>query len=158
MLDAPQIVRTEPRLVAAIHLCVPWSKMREVMGPGLTELHGTIAEQGIAATGPWFNHHLRMPTDTFDFRISLPVAKPVTPKGRVEAHELPVMTIARTVYHGPYDGLGKAWSEFQSWTSANGHRTSNEFWECYVTGPEAGSDPSTFRTELNWPLIDVKGD
>jgi effector-binding domain-containing protein len=157
MLDAPQIITTEPQLVAAIHLCVPWAKMREVMGPGLAELRSTVAEQGIAATGPWFNHHLRMPTDTFDFRISLPVGKPVTPKGRVEAHELLATTVARTTYHGPYDGLAKAWSEFTTWIAANDHRTGSEFWECYVSGPESGADPSSWRTELNWPLIAVKG-
>jgi effector-binding domain-containing protein len=153
MLDAPRIVRTEPQHVAAIHLCVPWAKMREGMGPGLAELQSVLAEQGITAAGPWFNHHLRMPTDTFDFRISVPTPKPVSPTGRVEAQELPAMTVARTVYHGPYDGLGQAWSEFRSWITTNDHRTGNEFWERYLSGPDGSADPSSWRTELNWPLI-----
>jgi effector-binding domain-containing protein len=156
MLETPQIIRTSPQLTAAIHLCVPWAKMREVMGPGLAELRSTVAAQGVAVTGPWLNHHLRMPTDTLDFRICLPVATPISPAGRVEAHELPAVTVARAVYRGPYDGLGTAWGEFQAWISAQGHATGEDFWECYLSGPDAGPDPASFRTELNRPLTSVK--
>jgi effector-binding domain-containing protein len=152
MLETPQIIRTAPQLAAAIHLCVPWGKMREVMGPGLAELRSTVAAQGVAVTGPWFTHHLRRPTDTFDFRICLPVAAPVTAAGRVEAHELPAATVARTVYRGPYDGLGAAWGEFQAWISTNGHKTGEDFWECYLSGPDAAPDPASYRTQLNRPL------
>jgi effector-binding domain-containing protein len=157
MLDTPQIVRTDPQPVAAIHLCVPWTKMREVMGPGLSELKASVAAQGVEVTGPWFNHHSRPPTDTLDFRICLPVARAVSPIGRVEPGELPAATVARTVYHGPFDGLGKAWGELRSWIAANGHETGNEFWERYLVGPEASADPASWRTELNWPLVAVKG-
>jgi hypothetical protein len=43
------------------------------MGPGLRELMAVAAAQGIAPTGPWFSHHLRMDPDIFDFEISVPV-------------------------------------------------------------------------------------
>jgi effector-binding domain-containing protein len=156
MLDAPQIIRTASQPTAIIHLNVPWAKMREVMGPGLAELQAAVAAQGIEATGPWFNHHLRMPTDSFDFEISLPVAAQITPVGRVKPSELSAATVARTIYHGPYDGLAKAWSEFGAWIQANGHETAQDFWECYLSGPEASADPAAWRTELNRPLTRVK--
>jgi hypothetical protein len=38
----------------------------------------------------------------------------VTPVGRVKAGQLPATTIARTIYHGDYDGLGAAWGEFEA--------------------------------------------
>ena len=155
MLETPTIIKIAPQLTAAIRLCVPWAQMREVMGPGLAELHAAVKAQGIAVTGPWFNHHLRMPTDTFDFEICLPVASPVLPIGRVAAGEIPATTVARTVYRGAYDGLGKAWGEFEAWISAEGHERAQDFWECYLSGPESDPDPASFRTQLNRPLTSV---
>lgn len=47
------------------------------------------------------------------------------PTGRVKPGELPAASkVARTVYHGSYEGLGAAWSE-----------------------------PASWRTELNQPLV-----
>ncbi len=111
-------------------------------------LMDAVAAQGIATTGPWFSHHLRMDPAIFDFEIGVPVAAPVAAMGRVQLGQLPAATVARTVYHGPYEGLGTAWGEFDAWIAANGP----DLWECYVAGPESGLDPATFRTELNRSL------
>ncbi|MBC7821777.1 MAG: AraC family transcriptional regulator, partial [Planctomycetaceae bacterium] len=81
-----------------------------------------------------------------------PVTKLVTPVGRVKPGQLPATKVARTIYHGPYEGLGAAWGEFVEWISANGHTPAPNLWECYVAGPESNSDPATWRTELNRPL------
>ena len=60
-------------------------------------------------------------------------------------------TVAQTIYHGPYEGLGSAWGEFDSWIVARGHPRAP--WECCLAGPEANPDPATYRTELNRPLV-----
>jgi effector-binding domain-containing protein len=122
------------------------------MGPGLGEVRAAIAAQGIAPAGPWFTHHLRMDPDTFDFEIGVPVTAPVTAAGRVKAGQLPATTVARTVFHGNYEGLGAAWGEFDAWIAAQGHTPGADLWECYVAGPESNPDPSAWRTELNRPL------
>ena len=124
------------------------------MGPGISELRATIAAQGIAPAGPWFNHHLRMDPDIFDFEISVPVTTPVVAAGRVQPGQLLARKVARTVYHGPYEGLPAAWSEFEAWIAANGHSPAADLWECYVAGPESNPDPATWRTELTRPLTD----
>ena len=61
--------------------------------------------------------------------------------------------MARTVFQGPYEGLGAAWGEFDAWIVANGHTPGPDLWECYVAGPESSSDPASWRTELNGPLV-----
>ena len=116
-------------------------------------LMGTVMGQGIAITGPWFSHHFRMDPAIFDFEIGVPVARSVAAAGRVIPGELPARTVARTVYHGSYEGLGSAWGEFNVWIEAQGHVPAADLWECYVAGPESGPDPSEWRTELNRPLI-----
>jgi effector-binding domain-containing protein len=154
MIDTPQITQTAVQLTAIIPLTIPREEIRNVMGPGIRELMATISAQGIAPAGPWFTHHLRMDPDTFDFEISVPVAAPVAAAGRVKLGQLPATTVARTVYHGAYEGLGAAWGEFDARIAANGHTPASDLWECYVAGPESNPDPATWRTELNRPLTD----
>jgi hypothetical protein len=79
MIDPPQITQTAGLLTAFIHLTVPHGDIRKVMGPGLDEVKAAIAAQGIATTGPWFTHHLRMEPGIFDFEICVPVAAPIDP-------------------------------------------------------------------------------
>lgn len=93
-----------------------------------------------------------MDPDTFDFEIGVPVTAPISAAGRVKAGYLPAVTVARTVYHGPYEGLGPAWAEFDAWITAEGHTPGPDLWECYVAGPELSPDPATWCTELNRPL------
>jgi effector-binding domain-containing protein len=153
MLDTPHITKTPIQLAAAIHLTIPRTEIRKVMGPGLKEVHDTIAAQNIAATGPWFAHHFRIDPDLFDFEICVPVTVPVRAAGRVKPSQLPAATVARTIYHGGYEGLAAAWGEFDAWIEANGHTRAPDLWECYVAGPESGPDPAQWRTELNRPLV-----
>jgi effector-binding domain-containing protein len=153
MLDTPKIIHTTPQTIAVIHITVPVNQIREVMGPGITELRDAVAAQGIAITGAWFTHHLRMPGEIFDFEIGLPVAKEVTAAGRTQPGVWPAMKLARVIYHGPYEGLPSAWGEFGKWIAANTHQPAAELWEQYVSGPESGNDPAAWRTELNRPLL-----
>ncbi|MGI9025824.1 MAG: GyrI-like domain-containing protein [Burkholderiaceae bacterium] len=153
MLDQPQIVQTTTRRTAVIRLTIPRNEMQRVMGPGINELMTTIAAQRIAPVGPVFSHHLRMDPDTFEFELGVPVAAPISAVGRVEPGELAAATVARTIYRGPYEGLGAAWGEFIAWIAAEGHQPTPDLWECYVAGPESSADPATWRTELNRPLI-----
>ena len=152
MLDKPQIVQTAVQLTAIIHLTIPREEIQNVMGPSLGELMAAVAAQGIAPTGPWFTHHLKMDPDTFDFEIGVPVNAPVATAGRVKAGQLPAATVARTVYHGDYESLGPAWAEFDAWITAEGHTPGPDLWERYIAGPELNPDPATWRTELNRPL------
>src|ERR1700687_2481833 len=152
MIDTPQITQTAAQLTAILRLAIPRTEIRNVMAPGHRELMAAVAAQGIAPAGPWLTHHLRMHPDIFDFEICVPVTAPVAAVGRGEAGKLPATTVARTVYHGAYEGLGAAWGEFEAWIAANGHTPASDLWECYVAGPESNPDPTTWRTELNRPL------
>lgn len=152
MLDTPQITQTSAQSAAIIRLTIPREEMPNVMGPAIGELMATIAAQGLAPVGPLFSHHLAMPSDVFDFEVGVPVAAPVEPVGRVQPGQLPAVKVARTVYHGGYEGLGPAWGEFMGWIAENGHTPAPNLWECYVAGPESSPNPADWRTELNRPL------
>jgi len=153
MLDTPHVCQTKTQLTAVIHLTIPREEIQNVMGPGIGELMATAAAQGITPTGPWFCHHLRMADDIWDFEISIPVSAPVVAAGRVRPSQWPAMKVVRTVYQGPYEGLGDAWSEFLDWAGAHGHTPAPDLYECYVAGPDSSPDPGNWRTELTKPLI-----
>ncbi len=153
MIDTPQIVLTTTQLTALIHLTLSREEMREVFGACVGELLAAIQAQGIAPAGPVFTHHLRRPTDTFDFELCVPVATPVTAAGRVQPGTWPAMRVARTIYHGPYEGLPEAWGDFMDWMDAQGLQQAEDLWEGYVTGPHSEPDPAGWRTELNRPLV-----
>jgi effector-binding domain-containing protein len=153
MLDKPQIVQTTAQPTAIIRFTIPRNEIQNVMGPGYQELMATVAAQGITPTGAWFTHHLKMDAETFDFELGVPIATPISAVGRVIASQLPAATVARTVYHGGYEGLGDAWGEFGAWIAAEGHTPEPNLWECYIAGPESNPDPTAWRTELNRPLM-----
>jgi len=154
MIDPPRITQTAAFLTAYVHVTVPREQIRTVMGPGLDEVRAAIAAQGIAAVGPWFTHHLRIAPGIFDFEICVPVAAPIDSVGRVKPSQWPVTTVARTIFHGDYEGLGAAWGEFNAWIAGKGYTPRPDMWECYLAGPESGADSSKWVTELNRPLVD----
>jgi effector-binding domain-containing protein len=153
MIDTPKITNTTAQPTAQIRLTVDRSEIQNVMGPGIQEVMGAVEAQGVGAAGPWFTHHLRMDPKVFDFEICVPVKSPIQAAGRVKPGSLPAARVARTVYHGPYERLGDAWGEFGRWIEAEGLKPAADLWEVYVAGPETGSDPSKWRTELNRPLL-----
>lgn len=152
MIETPRIVQSPAAQTAVIHLTIPRAEIQQVMGPGIQELMTTLAAQGIAPAGPWFTRHFRMEPATFDFEISVPVTRPVAPAGRVRPSVLPAARVARTVYHGPYEGLGAAWGELKAWIARSGLEEAPGLWEVYLSDPGADPDPASWRTQLNQPL------
>ena len=152
MLSTPEIIQTTAQTAAIIHLTVPRGEMMKVFGPAVGELMAALAAQDVKPNGAVFAHHLKMSSDTFDFELGVTVSAPVKASGRVKPGALPAAKVARTVYHGPYEGLPAAWGEFTKWMKANGHEQADNLWELYSVGPQSTPDPAGWRTELNRPL------
>jgi len=152
MLDTSQFIQTVEQLTAGIHLTVPRAEISHVMGPAMTEIMSSIADQGATITGPCFSYHQKRPTDIFDFEVGFPVSQPITAAGRVKMSKLPAVKVVQTIYQGGYEGLGAAWGEFCKWIEAKELNVQESLWECYLTDPESNPDPAKWRTELNRPL------
>lgn len=153
MIDTPEIVLTEPRHAAVIRLTIPREEIRDAMGRAIAELMGALAAQGIPPAGPVFSHHFRMDPEFFDFEVGVPVEGDVEASGRVKPGRLPSTKAARTVYRGPYEGLGAAWDALHEWAASRELACAPDLWECYRSGPESSPDPATWSTELVQPLL-----
>jgi effector-binding domain-containing protein len=155
MIDKPVVTKSVQVNTAMVHVTAPRSEIQKVMGPGLEEVNAAISAQGIKAAGPWFTHHLKMDPTVFNFEICVPVKKPVSPKGRVKPGRLEAgRRVARTVYHGGYEGLGAAWGELSEWIRKKGLKPSADLWEVYLTDPATTKDPAAYQTDLNQPLME----
>ena len=153
MLDTPRLADSPLQHTAVIHLTIPRSSIQKEMGPAIEEVMTGLREQSITPEGPLFAHHLRMDPDSFDFEVGVPVAGPVRSNGRLRASHLPASRVVQATYAGPYEGLHNAWSELNDWIRGEGLIMGPNLWEVYRTGPESGSDPADWRTELNRPIV-----
>ncbi|MBN8419683.1 MAG: GyrI-like domain-containing protein [Verrucomicrobia bacterium] len=154
MLDEPSApITTTAQNAAVIHITVPRDQIQEVMGPAIQEVIAAVTSQGIGPIGPVFAHHFGMTPGIFNFEVGLPVSDAVQATGRVKAGVIPGTTIVRSVYTGPYDGLGQAWGDLQDIIEGQGHTLGPNLWERYLSGPESSNDSATFRTELNQTII-----
>jgi effector-binding domain-containing protein len=154
MIDTPTIVKTAGTRAAIVHLTIPKAAIQKEMGPGIAEVRAALAAQNIKATGPWFTRHYKIDPDIWDFDIGVPVAKPVAATGRVTNGELPAVTVARTIYHGGYEGLADAWPRLDAWLAAEGRKGAGWLWEMYLVDPSVSSDPAAWQTELFRPLAE----
>lgn len=150
MITPPKLTTSTEQATASIHLVIPAMEMGRYMDPAIDEIIKVITKQGVSITGPMFSYHHRRPSDTFEFEIGFPVSKAVEEEGRVKNSSLPAVKVARTVYQGPYEQLGKAWGELQSWVRERKLAESGRFYECYLNNPDEVKDPREYRTELNW--------
>ena len=149
-----ELLQTEERLTAVIHLTVARADIVHVMGPAVSEVLTALKAQGLSPAGPLFSHHGRRPTDTFDFEVGFPITSPLIAVGRVRLSTLPALRVARTRYQGAYEGLPMAWGEFGESLAKAGLQTQESLWECYLVGPESSPDPAQRVTELNRPLAE----
>lgn len=152
MIEPASIVEIAPRPAAVIRLTIPRHEISTVMGPAIGELIACLTGQGLVPAGPVYAHHFRLDPQVFDFEVGVPVAGDFTGEGRVQVGATPGGKAVMTTLHGPYDGLPAGWGEFHSNVQAAGMELAGNFWEAYSKGPESGTDPSQWRTELYMAL------
>lgn len=153
MIDVPQITQSKEQLTAVVHLQIAKDEIQRVMAPAIQEVMATVAGQGVGVAGPVFTHHFRITPTLWDFEVGVPVKAPVAAAGRVRPGKLRATRLARTTYHGPYEGLGEGWGELKAWLSAQGYEAATDLWESYLVGPESSLGPQAWCTELNQPLV-----
>lgn len=152
-IEKPEIIQTNPILTAALYAMVPAKEIQNQMGVLLRELSDELRSQGIKPTGPWFTHHLRGPSEFFDFEVCFPVGSSVKANGRVKPGGWPAMKMVRTTYHGEYQGLADGWQDFMAEIKSMGLQVSPEIWEVYLIGPDTTNKPDEWRTEFRRAIL-----
>jgi|SRR5690606_9518201 len=141
----------EPRTAAVVRAEVPMNEVRSAFDSGFGEVFGTLQAQGLTMTGAPFGFYPRMPTETVEVVVGVPVAAPVAPQGSVESFELPGGEVVTGLHTGPYEGLAATYQALSDWAATQGIALGTAMWEVYLTDPGSQPDPSLWQTEIFWP-------
>lgn len=143
-----------------------------------SRLFPALGQAGVQPVGAAFALYSRVPGETVDLEVGIPVDRVLDGEldlGEVEvpgsaevldgaevpssaegasfalvarASALPGGRIATAAHLGGYDRLGEAWQTFMGALESQGHRVAMPFWEVYTTEPTPDIDPATLRTDL----------
>lgn len=132
----------------------PLAEMPRLMDGIFPAIFAALDGVGAVVCGPPLSLHSRIPTDTADLAVGVPLTAALSAEielgsgFRAVATTCPPGPVAATSYLGGYEGLGEAWGRFMGQVAAAGHTPGTTFFEAYLTNPAEVTDPSTLRTDL----------
>jgi effector-binding domain-containing protein len=137
--------------VASVRDTVPIAGISQLFG----EIFAYLGQRRVSPVGPpigiYYDEEFR--EEAVDIEIAVPVAGPVPEGDRVKGRELPaVEEMACMVHEGSYETIGGAYGRLMAWVEANGYRMAGPVREVYLQGPESSRDPSTYVTEIQFPV------
>ncbi len=164
-MPGPEIQQRDVLGYAAIATDVTMEEMVAALPQLWPEVHIWIAQCGETPAGAPFIRYRAVPQSG---RLAIEVGIPVTgnPVGdeRVKVGAFPAGRYAVSVHTGPFDGLGAANAELQSWVAGENLKfqmdgpADDALWGCrtesYLTDPGVEPDPAKWRTEIAYLLAD----
>jgi effector-binding domain-containing protein len=140
----------EPRPAAVVRIDVPPAEISDAIGAAFAEVAGAAARAGVAIGGEPFARYVSFGPERIVAEVGFPVAGPLPETGRVHPTFLPGGLVASAVHVGPYDTLHETYARMQAWIAESGRTPGGEMWEVYWSEPVG--DPTTWRTEVCWPV------
>jgi effector-binding domain-containing protein len=139
---------------ATVRITCDVDKVSATLATILPEVGGVIQAQGAEMTGPPFAryHVIDVERGKIDLEAGITVKAPITPSGRVKPSELPAGRAAMTWHVGSYHQLQESYDRLAAWMKAETLTARGGFWETYWTDPGLEPDPSTWRTQILWPV------
>ena len=149
-------VRVEERVpitAAAVRGEVTYADLPDYFGRAFTEVYAAVEAAGATVTGPPFGFYPGPPTETtVVVEAGFPTSRPLDAIGDVHPIELPGGSAVVTVHIGPYDTLAQTYAALTEWMTEAGLRPAPGMWENYLSDPSLEPDPTTWRTEIVWPV------
>ncbi|MGY6500716.1 MAG: MerR family transcriptional regulator [Acidimicrobiales bacterium] len=72
----------------------------------------------------------------------------------VVVSEIPTEQCAVLVHSGSYDEIGTTYRVLGAWVARHAAHAGSPVRETYLVGPHNATDPTTFRTEISWPIAE----
>ena len=138
----------------------PGREAADLLGPpvgrAVVDDHGggrEGAERGVGVTGGVYDNAL-FEEGRGHLLVYRPTADP--PRGgRVHPVTLPAVELAVTTHVGEHDDIDVTYGELGAWVVANALVVAGPVREAYLVGPRDTAEPSTWRTEIGWPVFQV---
>jgi len=152
---APIELRFVPvQTLVSERLSVAPAALGTAIGGAIGATRALLARHGAQPTGmPITMYHAIAPEDDLlPIEVGWPVAMPLPVEGRIGIGTLGGVTVARTVYRGPYDTIAEAFAAVAGWIQQHGHETAGAPWETYLTSPNEETDSAATLTDICWPI------
>jgi DNA-binding transcriptional MerR regulator len=119
------------------------------------ELHRALEQAGGERAGP---DSCLYPNEMFELEEGemvafVPLTRPGTGSGRVQAHQLPAVELAIMLHEGSYDDLDRTYGALGTYVAERAIGVEGPVRELYVVSPFHVRDPADLRTELGWPVF-----
>jgi effector-binding domain-containing protein len=139
---------------ASIRLEIDATQVSAMLAALFPEIGRVVSEQKIEMTGPPYSryHVIDTARGKIDFEAGIPVKTPIEARGRVKPSELPAGRTGTTWHVGSYHQLQEGYDRLAAWTKSEKLVARGGFWEIYWTDPGLEPDPSTWRTQILWPV------
>ena len=137
---------------ACVHTRATAEHIGEKFNEAVPKIAAHVAAVGGVIVGPPYTRYHAVGPGGFDMEIGFPVMAPISHNGEVVPGELPAVEAAIAVHEGGYDQLPASYEQIEHWITDHGHEAAEGMWETYLTDPGAQPDPSTWRTQIVWPL------
>jgi effector-binding domain-containing protein len=154
MTYSVQVKKMQAQPLLSLRTRTSLASMDQTFGSAFSELFGYLGEMGVSPVGPPMTiyHDPEFKEDDIDLEICVPIEKKLAGRGNLNGWTSPEMTVAFTLYSGPYTGIGAAYQALSEWIQSHGHETAGPHREIYLVSPQQASDPSEYRTEVVWPI------
>ncbi len=140
--------------IAAVRRHASMATIGKDVSEGFATVATATVQAGIPLVGPPFLVMFDVidQDSDGDIEVGFPVAMPFPGAGDVVGEEVPAMTVAAAVHHGPYDEIGPAYHTVQGWIQEHGHQVVGPPREVYLTDPAQVTDPADYLTEVQFPI------
>lgn len=146
ILDLPE------QHTVGIRRAVRMDALPEFFDTVFTRIITELSSAGVAPVGAPFARYRGAIAETADLEGGFPVAEPFPASGELVAGTLPATRAVEAIHVGSYETLHETYARLEVWVAEHGHRTIDDMWEVYDSGPASDPDPSTWRTRILWPI------
>jgi len=140
--------------VLSISACVPETEVPGTWRTLAAELrdhlnrHGQRASGPIGAIFPDLVHN----DDAVHMTVFMPTSDTPTSSGRIVAGRVDGGLAATIIHLGPYTLLDRSYELLVSWMQRHGRQIAGPPREIYWLGPTETDDPTSYETEVIWPV------
>ena len=139
-----------PQWIASVRQVIP---NYPAVGMLYGELFGALGPAAFSGLPVAIWHDAEHKERDVDAEAGVYLKQAVSPKGRVQVHELPPTQVASIIHNGAYNRLSEAYDAVLRWVEANGYRIAGPIREIYLkAGQPVRQDDESYVTEIQVPV------
>jgi hypothetical protein len=142
------------RTVAAVSGNVELDQVLAWYDEAMAELDAALAgHTGLGPPGDRYDNEL-FTAGRGSVLVYRPVADPPE-RGRVIGLTLPAIELATTVHRGAHDDIAVTYGRLGAWVVDHALGVDGPIHETYLVGPRDDRTPTSWPTEIGWPVLDL---